>query len=78
MDKKTVKLIRSRVGLEDDTRYMTKKELRNYKKRMKQERKRMEKRRDNDRILSETLLANKIDIGRSGDSMNLRLSDLLR
>lgn len=78
MDRKTVKMVRSRIGLDDDERYMTKKELRQYKKRMKQERKRMEKRRDNDRILSETLLANKIDLGRSGDSMNLRLSDLLR
>lgn len=78
MDKKTVKLIRSKMGVEDDQRYMTKKELKRYKKRMKEERKRMEKRRDNDRILSQTLLSNKIDISKSGDSINLRLSDLLR
>lgn len=75
MDKKSIKMIRNEIG--DDTP-LTKKEMKKMKKRSKKEQRMIEKRRDNDRILSDTLLHNKFNLADDGNNLTLRLRDLYR
>ena len=76
MDKKSVKMVRSRIGA---TEPMTKKELKKLKKRNKKEQARIQRRRDANSILEETLLGNKLDVHTdSNGNLNLRLRDLFR
>ena len=76
MDKKSVKMVRSRIGA---TEPMTKKELKKHKKRNKKEQARIQRRRDANSILEETLLGNKLDVHTdSNGNLNLRLRDLFR
>lgn len=75
MNKQAVKMLRSTIG---DTEPMTKKELKKLKKKMKRDRELIERRRDNDRLLEKTLLSNKFDFSRTGETLQFRLKDLYR
>lgn len=75
MDKKSVKMIRSQIGA---TEPMTKKEMRKMKKRARKERDIIEKRKDQSELLERTLLGNKINLERKGNSLSMRLKDIYR
>ena len=75
MDKKAVKMIRSQIG---DTEPATKKEMKKIKKRAKKEREQIERRRDNNRLLEQTLLGNKFDLTSNGNNLSFRLKDVYR
>ena len=75
MDKKSVKMIRSQIGANEP---MTKKELRKMKKRAKKDQERLERRRDQNSLLEKTLLGNKINLEREGNSLSFRLKDVYR
>jgi hypothetical protein len=75
MDKKEVKMVRSSIG---DYEPMTKKELKKVKKKQKHERELIQRRSDGERSLEKTLLGNKFDFSKSGESLNFKLSDLFR
>lgn len=75
MSKKAIKMVRRELGIYE-TGPMTPKQLRKYKKRMKREQEKLDKRRDYDQMLNETLLKNKISASRNGSSLSLRLRDI--
>lgn len=76
MDKKSVKMVRARIGA---TEPMTKKELKKLKKKNRKEQEKIQRRRDANSILEETLLGNKLDVHTdSNGNLNLRLRDLFK
>ena len=74
MSKTSVKMIRSAVGGGP----LTKKEKKKAKKLAKKEEKRMANRRNNDALLERTLLGNRFKFDANGNTMSLRLSDLVK
>jgi hypothetical protein len=77
INKQAVKIARKEVGY--GAQNMSKKELKKWKKRHKNERKMLEKREQADNILSEALLNNKFDFyDKDRGSGNFRLKDLYR
>lgn len=75
MDKRAVKMIRSEIG---DTEPASKKELKKIKKRAKKEREMIEKRKDSDRLLEQTLIGNKFSFATDGNNISFRLRDIYR
>lgn len=78
MTRKAQKMIRSQIG---ESEPLTKKQMKKIKKRSKEERERMERRRDSNRLLEQTLLGNKInkfDFDSDDKSISFRLKDIYR
>ena len=75
MDKRAVKMVRSYIG---DTEPSSKKELKKLKKRMKKDQERIERRRDSNALLEQTLLGNKFSFNENEDSLTFRLKDIYR
>ena len=80
MDKRVVKMIKRSAGYDDlnDPALMSKKELKQYKKRQKKERVDLDRRKDNDRILTQTLLNNRFDVSSKNNSLSFKLRDLYK
>lgn len=74
MDKKSVKMIKSQIGATEPS---SKKELKKIRKQAKKDQRRLERRRDQNNLLEKTLLGNKISLGRNGDTLSFRLSDIM-
>ncbi len=77
MDRNAVKLLRRQIGAYDSGP-MTKKELKKYKKRAKEEQRRLERQRDADSSLEKILLKNKMSMHNDGKSLNFRLRDIYK
>jgi len=81
MDKRVVKMIKSSAGYNEDLNdpaFMSKKELKKYKKRNKKEQRALDKRKDNDKILTQTLLNNRFDVSSKNNSLSFKLRDLYK
>lgn len=77
MDRTAVKLLRRQLGAYDSGP-MTKKELKKWKKKGKDEKRRLERQTDADSNLERILLKNKISFANKGNSINFRLRDIYR
>lgn len=75
MSKTAIKMVRSAVG---ETGPLTKKEKKKHKKRMKKEAERLANKRNNDRLLEDTLLKNRYSFSSDGNAISMRMSDLIR
>ena len=75
MNKQAIKMVRSHIGA---TEPASKKELKKIKKRSKKERELIERRRDNDKLLSDTLLGNKFSFSSNDNNLSFRLKDIYR
>jgi hypothetical protein len=78
IDKRSVKMIKLTSGVEEDPSMMSNKELKKYKKKIKREKKALRKRSDNDKILAETLLGNRINLNSKDNNLNFKLRDLYK
>jgi len=77
MDRTAVKLLRRQLGAYDGGP-MTKKELKKWKKKSKDEKRRLERQSDADSSLERILLKNKISFANKGNSINFKLSDIYK
>ena len=74
MNKEAVKMVRSAVGGGP----LTKKEKKKAKKRAKEEQKRLAHRRNNDAAMERALLRNRFSFDENGNSISMRMSDLIK
>ena len=74
MNKEAVKMVRSAVG----GGLLTKKEKKKAKKRAKEEQKRLAHRRNNDAAMERALLRNRFSFDENGNSISMRMSDLIK
>ncbi len=77
MDRTAVKLLRRQLGAYSDGP-MTKKELKKWKKKNKEEKRRLERQADADSSMERILLKNKISFKNKGNSINFRLRDIYK
>lgn len=78
MTRKAQKMIRSQIG---ESEPLTKKEMKKIKKRSRKEKERIQRRRDSNRLLEQTLLGNKLDkfdFNSNDKSLSFRLKDIYR